>query len=390
MIVRGQATAPTGIRDATHYMPQLEALRGVAILLVVFFHADALTSPTGAPMIGTWVSPFAAFIHAGHTGVTLFFVLSAFLLSRGFIAEAGGGRRVSRPRFLARRALRILPLYWLVVIVASWLDTSDHSVFSKALPHMFFLGSFSGPALEMPPYSDVWWSLGTEAQFYFVLAVATLLLGTRLGRGACLALVVSYLAFYFGMASGRLSSHLWANILGRGPSFLIGIGAAWIYERHGVQLRERCSQWKAARWGGGDLALLALVLCLGFLLRQVTFRGFYSAEWAWHQWHVAEAFLWASILLLTLVAPLRLGALLTNRLMGTMGVLSYSIYLLHLPILLFVLDRFGFVRPEVYQGWTPTLLAAVLACLALVIVASSITYLSIERPVLKRKARIND
>lgn len=382
--------APTGIRDAAHYMPQLEALRGVAILLVFFFHADALTSPKGLPMVGTWVSPLSAFVHAGHTGVTLFFVLSAFLLSRPFLAEARGGRRVSRMRFLARRALRILPLYWFVVIVSSWLDKSDHSMLSKALPQMFFLGSFSGPTVDMPPYSDVWWSLGTEAQFYIVLALLTLLLGTKLGRWMCLALVVSYLALYVRTVSGSLSPALWSNLWGHGPAFLIGIGAAWIYERHGAQIRERCARSRVLRWGGSDVALIALALCIGFLLRRVTFMGFYAAEWTWHEWHVAEAFLWGSILLLTLVAPLRLGMLLTNRLMGTVGVLSYSIYLVHLPILAFVLDRYGFVAPGAHRGWTPAFLGTVVACLALVMLVSSLTYFLIERPLLKRKAQISD
>lgn len=384
------ARAPTGIRDAAHYMPQLEALRGVAILLVFLFHADAILSPTGHPMIGTWVSPLGAFVHAGHTGVTLFFVLSAFLLSRAFIAEARGGRPVSRRRFLARRALRILPLYWLAVILFSWLDKSDGSLLSKAIPHMLLLDSFPGATARMFPYSDVWWSLSTEAQFYIVLASSTLLLRTKLGRWLLLILVLVYLGIYLRLTSDPLSMYLCFNLFGRGPAFLIGIGAAWVYERFGTRIRERCSQWRLARWGGGDVALLALLLCLGYLLREVTFLGFDAAERDWHWWHVLEALLWASVLLATLVAPLRLHVLLTNRAIGAVGILSYSIYLLHFPIMFEVFYRWDAVAPKISQGWTPGAFGTVLVCFALVLAVSPLTYLFIERPVLERKARIND
>lgn len=382
--------APAGIRDAAHYMPQLEALRGVAILLVALFHAEVTLGPGAYPAIGTRVSPFAAFIHAGHTGVTLFFVLSAFLLSRPFLAEASGGQPVSRLRFLARRAMRILPLYWVAVIFSSWLDQSDGSMLSKAVPHMLLLGSFPGATVRMSPYSDVWWSLSTEAQFYVALALCTLLLRRRFGRWTLLALVLLYLGSYFHLTRVALSPQLWVNLFGRGPAFLIGVGAALIYERFGPQIRERCSQWRVARKWGGDIALLALLLALGYLLREVVFMGYYAAEWRWHTWHVYESLLWASILLVMLLLPLRLGPLLTNRVIGTVGILSYSMYLVHLPLEFAVLDRCRAAMPEACQGWTPISFATVLACLALALGVSALTYLLIERPVLRRKAKIAD
>jgi peptidoglycan/LPS O-acetylase OafA/YrhL len=382
--------APTGIRDAAHYMPQLEALRGVAILLVFFFHADVSLSLNGYPVIGTWVSPLAAFVHAGHTGVTLFFVLSAFLLSRPFLAEARGGRPVSRTRFLARRALRILPLYWLAVILFSWLDDSNGSLLSKAVPHMLLLDSFPGATVRMFGYSDVWWSLSTEAQFYIVLPLCTLLLRRRFGRGVFLVLLLAYLGSYFYLESHNLSPQLWVNLFGRGPAFLIGVGAAWFYESFGLEIRERCSRWGVARWGGGDIVLVALVLALGYLLREVVFMGVHPAEWRWHAWHVYEALLWASIVIVTLVLPLRLGSLLTNRVMGTVGILSYSLYLFHFPVLFETLRRCRVAMPKNFLGWTAISSATVLMCLALALGVSALTYLLIERPVLKRKARIAD
>ena len=98
--------APAGIQPGA-YIPELESLRGLAILLVVSYHISLLE-------IGTKVVPASipyprSFVRAGHTGVSLFFVLSALLLSQPFITGARGGRRVVRRRYFARRALRTCP-----------------------------------------------------------------------------------------------------------------------------------------------------------------------------------------------------------------------------------------------------------------------------------------
>jgi peptidoglycan/LPS O-acetylase OafA/YrhL len=382
--------APAGIRDAARYAPQLEALRGVAILLVVVFHADGRLRIGDHATQGTWVSPLSAFVHAGHTGVTLFFVLSAFLLSRLFIVEARGGQTVSRGRFLARRALRILPLFWIVVIVSSLLDRSDASLAAKAIPQMLFLHSVPGAVVKMFPYSDVWWSLATEAQFYVVLALSTLLIRTRAGRWAFLALVVVYLGAYFQAVRQPLRTTLSVSLFGRGAAFLIGACASWIYETRGAQIRKALAESRAARLGAADAVLIALLVGLGYLLREVTFMGYFTAERHWHVWHVMEALLWASVVLLTLVAPLRLGVLLSNRVVGTAGLLSYSMYLVHLPVIFFVVYPRSLASPEAYQGWTPTSFGTVLFAIALGFAVSALTYSFIERPVLRRKARIGD
>ena len=108
-------------------------LRGLAIALVFTFHADAFLGMPFRNRVRTYPWLPLALVCAGHTGVTLFFVLSAFLLSLPFLAEAYGGKPVSRREFYVRRALRILPLFYTVVLVATVLtsrtafDLSRHS-----------------------------------------------------------------------------------------------------------------------------------------------------------------------------------------------------------------------------------------------------------------------
>jgi peptidoglycan/LPS O-acetylase OafA/YrhL len=95
------------------------------------------------------------------------------------------------------------------------------------------------------------------------------------------------------------------------------------------------------------------------------------------------------IVLLVVLAPLRTKPLICNRVLGRIGVLSYSIYLLHVPLLMFGFGWFRQTGVVPTQGWSGptigvTLLLAV-ACLAL----ATLTYTTIERPFLVRKARLD-
>jgi peptidoglycan/LPS O-acetylase OafA/YrhL len=122
------------------------------------------------------------------------------------------------------------------------------------------------------------------------------------------------------------------------------------------------------------------------MLRLVVRDGFLPWETTpWVAWHIIEGFLWTIVALLALVAPLRLRPLFVNSAMMSLGVLSYSIYLLHFPFLLWagrfvysplVLATGGSALPETY------------AIAAAAVALSALTYRFIERPFLIRKARV--
>ena len=158
---------PAGLRKGASFYPELDSLRGVAIFLVVAFHGySAFFGALKAP-----ISPklSLALIQGGHTGVTLFFVLSAFLLGMPFIkASIQNTGRLNVKNFYKRRFLRIAPLYVVAVLVAT-VATKDVEAGARALV-------FWAKGAEMYPYSAVWWSLGVEVQFYFLLP----LIGTAL------------------------------------------------------------------------------------------------------------------------------------------------------------------------------------------------------------------
>ena len=82
----------------------------------------------------------------------------------------------------------------------------------------------------------------------------------------------------------------------------------------------------------------------------MTFLGFYNAEVHWHEWHVAEAGLWTLIKLLVLLTPIKLGFLFDSRLLSLLGVLSYSLYLVHMPIVVYVLGALRSEFERIHEG----------------------------------------
>jgi len=392
--VSAALSVPAGLERGRTYFPELEALRGIAILLVFFFHADALVFPT--PMRGgRYPDPLAAWFQMGAVGVDLFFILSGFLLSLPFLQAARGGAPVSVRRYFARRALRILPMWWLTVALATLLSAHRPEHYLWALPHMVFANAFGFPVHPLLPYSIPWWSLATEVQFYLLLPVVGRLLCSRGGRVTLIALAVAWAVLYGAMLA-RLGPEiamttriqLSSSIVGRAPVFGLGMLAAWIHLRWGARLRAWLEASRLARAGGCDLVVVALVLLGGTLLSRVFFLGTARVfHGAWPLWHVAAGGCMTAIMLLLLLAPLRLRPLFVNPVLARIGVVSYSLFLTHLVPMSIVLGLFGFSgKPS--DGWTLAATLAAFVALAVCLGLAELGYRFVERPFLVRKARV--
>jgi peptidoglycan/LPS O-acetylase OafA/YrhL len=194
---------PTGIARDARYFFELECLRGVAIALVVLFHADGLVRFPFRNTKGMWPPLPLALVFGGHTGVSLFFVLSGFLLALPFLAEADGERRVDRRVYYRKRALRILPIYWAVLALGVVVTVRSVADLLPSLGHFDFLNSVPSLIRPMRPFTDVTWSLATEVQFYAVLPLVALCLRTRLRLALLLALFsLAYLTVVIGPFGG--------------------------------------------------------------------------------------------------------------------------------------------------------------------------------------------
>jgi peptidoglycan/LPS O-acetylase OafA/YrhL len=200
---------------------------------------------------------------------------------------------------------------------------------------------------------------------------------------------VAWTSVVLGVAAPTLNPALRSlSIIGRGPAFVLGMLAAWVYDRHGNTLRIRlaASRWLSA--GGSDLMLLLVLAALAAVLRWKL--QFPTALWSPTELIelVPDGFLWSAVLIILLLFPLRGKALFSNRFLRWLGVISYSIYLVHVPLIRFSLAAARRWVPEMGISWSP--IASVwFVCVTLVCLGiSSLTYRLIEQPFLERKARV--
>jgi peptidoglycan/LPS O-acetylase OafA/YrhL len=145
------------------YIPELQGLRGLAVLAVVFYHCHPRLE-------GTWVHYASLW---GWAGVNLFFVLSGFLIT-SILLESRNKDKYFR-NFYGRRALRIWPVYVLVLVVAylnaPWFIGPTITQAIKTAPwlaYIFFVQNLFH--LALPPAIGPTWSLAIEEQYYFLWA----------------------------------------------------------------------------------------------------------------------------------------------------------------------------------------------------------------------------
>jgi peptidoglycan/LPS O-acetylase OafA/YrhL len=139
------------------HIPALDALRGVAACTVVFGHT------LGYPQLGSMA-------------VSVFFVLSGFLITWLLLGESESTNRVSLRNFYLRRTLRIFPafyVFWVVCVVAAWYRYSQFS-WSEPLSSFFYLGDYYSALSPVGAHQimGITWSLGVEEKFYLVWPIA--------------------------------------------------------------------------------------------------------------------------------------------------------------------------------------------------------------------------
>ena len=171
--LRRSEAAPSGRGERA--FPLLEGYRALAAAFVVATHAGF---QTGASLRGAWAGPLARM----DFGVALFFVLSGFLLFRPHAAVHLVGR--SAPQtvpYLKRRALRILPAYWVVVVVAMVVFAENRQLGIRDwLVQLLLLQTYVPNGLVTG--LQQMWSLGTEVAFYLALPLIGLLVRRLPGR----------------------------------------------------------------------------------------------------------------------------------------------------------------------------------------------------------------
>lgn len=396
------ALRPLTAADAgrTGFLPELEGLRGVAAWSIVLYHVWVFSS--GAAL--TWnLGPLTVLVPPLQEGVTLFFVLSGFLLYRPFAAALVDGRSLpSTGRYLRNRALRILPAYWAILVLSGLVlrsavvGAAGGRYVSGALDHpqtlvmdLLLVQNYSAHAINTGILPA--WSLCIEAAFYLTLplaAAAGALAARRLGgvRGVfvppLLLLAVAFAA-RVAVSVYAASPHIleaswtavaWRSFPANADLFAFGMAAAVVFDRW---QRRTGPSWAVGAAAGRVLAYFGLpFLVLG--------RYFVP-----HAVYEPVVGLLAALLLLRLLAPRVCGASasprppLSGRWAGAAGRTSYGVFLWHYPILSALAAHGLLSASHTAAGFLFNLVLTA----PLVAAAAACTYRLVERPALRLKRR---
>lgn len=378
-----QATDVSATAAATHAkddrrMASIDGLRALAALSVFAFHGWLYTMPSPDASDRTTVGDFAA--HELRLGLVLFFVLSGFLLSRPWIAAALDGRRPpDLRRYVRARAARIGPAYYVALagsIALLWGLAGTPGVRlppADDLPLYFLFAQNTSPTTVMklnPPL----WSLAVEVGFYLVLPalgwLACKLPPRRRAQAlvplALLAVGVLWNWSIAGHGLGLTFSKALAAML---PYFALGMLAAlWL---HG---RTPSRRVRSALLGAGIAMVVVDALCKG-----ATSAAGTDTTWLFSvSRDILSAAGFALVIAVAAAAPD--GRVLGNRVLATLGTISYGVYLWHVPVLLFLRGH-GLLPLDPLLG--------TLVALGPVLAVSTLSWVALERPIIARAARRN-
>lgn len=359
----------------------IDALRGIAILLVIVVHGQQRCDVSQLP---TWL---VTLCNSGARGVQLFYVVSAFTLFHSLHERA---RREHRPiaNFFIRRFFRIAPLFWLAMAFFLWHDGRGPRYFLGDAERVTD-ANIAATALFVNGWNPYWitsivpggWSVAIEMTFYLTIPLWFFLI--RSGRAAWWFALVGTLA---AVVLDRLLlaypwiSHqpLWYNYVqlwffNQLPAFCLGIVTYFLLRSH-LHASESDTELRAD-WRRDGLLMIGTSAVLFPLLAFETNSV------------IPTPATFGLVFLLLVVGLARFPTrLLVNPLFRFFGMISYSAYLSHVAVLKFVgpivrnglvgmAEKGGFVLPE------PLILVAVLISGAAGVAAVSyVTYRLIEQP----------
>lgn len=377
----------------------LLTLRGFACLMVVIIHCQ----PPREVLIWLGYDWSWLLFSAGGSAVGMFFCLSGYLMGKAFYTRRYACTVGGTLQFWANRALRILPLYYGVVLIqAVWAYPAIWQAENRGLLVKVLTFSLNEMSVRFNP---VLWSLSTEVQFYLLVPFFYLVVRRWIHRPRqAIATMVGLSAAVFGIKyaiwlslGGQLSSqqyiqYIYTPLLTNLDLFLAGFLLNWVIP-----------QWSQVGWLGGHdpsqlamrrgLKVGAIALVMGLYLL-TAYDLYYSEQF------LAAPLRWAVVPFLTgltvcgfIVAfelgdpyhqrnpPLTLANMRRNpwRSLEMLGVLSYGIYLWHLPIRRQIVDWVATDVP--LESFARRLVVT----LGLSILVSAVTYWWIERPAARLK-----
>jgi len=297
------------------YRPDIDGLRAIAVAVIVGFHALPRLVP------------------GGFVGVDIFFVISGFLITRMISQDLDNGA-FSMGRFYLRRARRIIPAYAAVVLVTTiiggvillpvQLEAFGRSLAASAVfaSNIFFWlqHSYFSPPAEYQPLLHLW-SLSVEEQFYLIWPLGLLILAHR--RLAPFRTIIVSIAVISSLALAQMK-------VGNGSfsSFYLLPPRAWEFGLGALVAlcASRAPRRAVATEGLAIVGLGLIFFSVAFYTHHTPFPGLSA---------LAPCVGSALVILSGVHRPPRVTALLRSAPFVGVGLISYSLYLWHWPLLVF-------------------------------------------------------
>ncbi len=372
--------------------PAVDGLRGLAVLLVTVLHLWSRAGQRPFALGSLDLGVLTPLIMTGAYAVSLFFTVSGFCLFYPLARATVTGRPWPRwSNFYERRAIRILPAYWvaLAVWLPLWLANSGISGSPLDSPdwwrqvwsHLTFTHNFSDQTVMGIDF--VLWSLGTEIHFYLLFPLLALALKRWRHWFLLAAFAFTVVLRYVLSAQGHYAMAWQFSLPCRLMDFVLGMYIAQLFAGRPQEYEsDELPPWLTATGFVGIVGLLAFPY-----VHQPLWKLTYQPGQMW--WWGDALFMpcWGALLLLALFAEQGKN-IFSWRPLALLGLISYSVYLYNplvnwfdawlQPVLGGYLFPLGVLGGAAYQGLIFVLVTGV----------GCIGYLAVERPFLGLRARL--
>ncbi|MEL6556079.1 MAG: acyltransferase [Cyanobacteria bacterium J06621_11] len=353
------------------YFSGLDGLRCLAIFGVLFHHSPLLVS-------------FPSFLHRGYLGVDIFFALSGFLIVTLLLREKERKGRISLKNFYVRKALRILPVYYGILLLLVGLyslrpDDPDAVVLFQRLPtYLTFLSNW---VTTDAPNLGVIWALSTEVQFYLMWPLIEVFVRPPFK----FAILGCFTAINIATSFGFLDP-FWTQVYGAGFDRSLEIlqttftpicfGILLAHLLHSRRTFDAIAPFFANRWTSTALFSL-MAVCVIFSPNSISLGGPFRL-----MVHIVIILLLASLLIREDTPAHKV---LNQKIFVQIGLFSYGIYLYHM----FVYHVVRSLVPKPALGDFGYFLGVLVLGSLLSVVLAAISFYAYEKPILSFKKKLS-
>lgn len=355
-------------KKPSHHLAVLDGLRGVSILLVLLHHYALFgLFPYRGPKPELLVKVLQPFAARGHWGVHLFLIISGFCLYLPIARRSQQVRDVNWKEFFRRRVLRIVPAFYVALPFAVYFAVNQDLAVGlpDILAHLLLVHHLFPWVANI---NGSFWTLSLEFQLYFLMPLM-LLMAQRIGIAktfiAICGLAIVYRSVLWWSAGGvdeRLTRSLAYSAIARAPEFMLGVALAAAY-----------TQGYFDSWTRKTTGLLMAILPLALATALYA-----SSPGDFAPFADLGATLFLGLFVCLALARTIVAKILCARPFVYFGLASYSIYLVHQPL---IKPVFTIVTERMQNLWVASAF-----CLLIVTVTSAVFYFLIERPALRLRA----